>query len=169
MSQRAPNDTTTPLPSWHQQRDRLFAERARLCCEWVESYQEDECACLETGLLGASEVVRRRGVQYCPHASYFTQWQLQPANKGESSVYRLFGIMASQGPRGAEGVGLKLSLDGAGERNDIWFHHNCFQQPVWELIMRSSGSRETPPLPFSRMLLKYQHCVTTLTPVGSLS
>lgn len=38
-------------------------------------------ACLETGLLGASEVVRPRGVRYFPHASYFTQLQLQPEKK----------------------------------------------------------------------------------------
>lgn len=41
-----------------------------------------------------------------------------------------FGIMASQGPCGAEGVGLKLSSDGAEESNDIWFHRNCFKPPV---------------------------------------
>lgn len=67
----------TPLP--HQRagtgKDVGYLQRARrLCSEWAVNYQGDaRAACLETVLLGASEVVRPRGVHYFPHTSYFTQ------------------------------------------------------------------------------------------------
>lgn len=59
----------TPLPH-HQAgsgKDVGYLQRARrLCCEWAVNYPEIRAACLETGLLGASEVVKPRGVHYSP-------------------------------------------------------------------------------------------------------
>lgn len=104
---------------------QAICRACRLCCEWAVNYQGDGC-CLPgdrvARCLRSSET--ERCALFPPRFLFYTVTVAAWKQKWRT-VSVVLGIMATQAPYGAEGVGLRL-LSGAAEKsNVIRFHRNC--------------------------------------------